>query len=351
MARVGRDDGVGRRRRRGDRDREDGDQCGAGMRARERRRRRSNGAPFYQRVTHGADGGGGNRSGAQGRGACRSTSGHGRIRGRRRGAGVPKTRGTGPREGAVALRFRVLSACRMAARDCTADRRICRQSPSGGGDLPGIVGRYRSSRCRRPVVVLRPAPQRIGRIFTPEAQARLFRDYEVVTELEARRRPRTSLDAVLPRAFAIVGQPDLPAARLERATALRVVMNVEGNFFPNVDYEACFRARHPRARLRARVCPGGRGVRARPGDRPRPRDQPRGPRVPRRQGAIRRPPATTTRSCCAARNRPRRLWQPRPCPPRGCWPVRRDDPGLRPVAARLDPARRRARPVDARRRC
>ena len=46
---------------------------------------------------------------------------------------------------------------------------------------------------------------------------------------------------MLPRAFAIVGQPDLPAARLDRATDLRAVMNVEGNFFPNVDYEACFR--------------------------------------------------------------------------------------------------------------
>ena len=50
------------------------------------------------------------------------------------------------------------------------------------------------------------------------------------------------LDAVLPRAFAVVGQPDLPASRLARASALRVVMNVEGNFYPNVDYEACFRA-------------------------------------------------------------------------------------------------------------
>jgi phosphoglycerate dehydrogenase-like enzyme len=37
-----------------------------------------------------------------------------------------------------------------------------------------------------------------------------------------------------------VGQPDLPAERLARAPKLRAVLNVEGNFFQNVDYEAAF---------------------------------------------------------------------------------------------------------------
>jgi phosphoglycerate dehydrogenase-like enzyme len=50
----------------------------------------------------------------------------------------------------------------------------------------------------------------------------------------------STLDAWLPRAFAIVGQPDLPRARLRNAPGLRALLNVEGNFFPNVDYEACF---------------------------------------------------------------------------------------------------------------
>jgi phosphoglycerate dehydrogenase-like enzyme len=93
----------------------------------------------------------------------------------------------------------------------------------------------------RPLVVLRPAPHEIDRIFSPEAQARLRRDYEVVL-LEGDSGDEAALDAALPKAFAIVGQPDLPAERLARAENLRVVMNVEGNFFPNVDYEACFRA-------------------------------------------------------------------------------------------------------------
>jgi phosphoglycerate dehydrogenase-like enzyme len=44
----------------------------------------------------------------------------------------------------------------------------------------------------------------------------------------------------LPEAVAIVGQTDLDAARIGRAGKLRAVINVEGNFLPNVDYEACF---------------------------------------------------------------------------------------------------------------
>ena len=32
----------------------------------------------------------------------------------------------------------------------------------------------------------------------------------------------------------------LGADRLRRAPNLRAILNVEGNFFPNVDYEACF---------------------------------------------------------------------------------------------------------------
>ena len=40
--------------------------------------------------------------------------------------------------------------------------------------------------------------------------------------------------------MAIIGQPDLPRERLDRAPRLRVLLNVEGNFFPNVDYPTCF---------------------------------------------------------------------------------------------------------------
>jgi phosphoglycerate dehydrogenase-like enzyme len=90
----------------------------------------------------------------------------------------------------------------------------------------------------KPVVVLRPAPQRTDRIFTPGALD-LLRDRFTVVDLEGDPSEK-ALDEVLPEAFAIVGQPDLPAERLARAPGLRALLNVEGNFFPNVDYETCF---------------------------------------------------------------------------------------------------------------
>ncbi len=91
----------------------------------------------------------------------------------------------------------------------------------------------------QPLVILRPAPQPVERIFTTEALAGLHEAFrvEVLTEsadVEER------FDALLPAAFAIVGQPDLPASRLALAPRLRALLNVEGNFFPNVDYPAAF---------------------------------------------------------------------------------------------------------------
>jgi phosphoglycerate dehydrogenase-like enzyme len=86
-------------------------------------------------------------------------------------------------------------------------------------------------------VILMPAPQSRSRIFAPGTWAAL-NDHFTVIDLEHDDRPE-SLDAVLPEAFAVIGQPDLPRERLLRATSLRAVCNVEGNFFPNVDYQTC----------------------------------------------------------------------------------------------------------------
>jgi phosphoglycerate dehydrogenase-like enzyme len=91
----------------------------------------------------------------------------------------------------------------------------------------------------KPLVLLKPAPQLRDRIFTRESLARLTRNFAVVDfEAEPSERRFTEL---LPSAFAIIGQPDLPADALETAVNLKVLMNVEGNFFPNVDYPTAFR--------------------------------------------------------------------------------------------------------------
>jgi phosphoglycerate dehydrogenase-like enzyme len=52
--------------------------------------------------------------------------------------------------------------------------------------------------------------------------------------------PDAIVEAHLADTVAIVGQTDLDADRIARAPELRAVVNVEGNFLRNVDYEACF---------------------------------------------------------------------------------------------------------------
>lgn len=90
----------------------------------------------------------------------------------------------------------------------------------------------------RPLVILQPAPQRSERIFSPSARMELESAFRVI-DLEDDHDP-AALDDALPEAFAIIGQPDLSAERLARAPKLRALCNVEGNFFPNVDYAAAF---------------------------------------------------------------------------------------------------------------
>lgn len=88
----------------------------------------------------------------------------------------------------------------------------------------------------RPTVVLLPGPHPSERIFPADVRAALEAEFDVV-DIEGR---PDLIDDALPRAFAIVGQPDLPAERLDAAPQLRAVLNVEGNFYPNVDYGHCF---------------------------------------------------------------------------------------------------------------
>jgi phosphoglycerate dehydrogenase-like enzyme len=90
------------------------------------------------------------------------------------------------------------------------------------------------------LILLDPHPRALDLIFTPGDRARLERLGTVVWHDGA---PLTdeAIESRLPEVFAIVGQTALPRPRLERAPRLRAVVNVEGNFLPNVDYEECFR--------------------------------------------------------------------------------------------------------------
>lgn len=91
---------------------------------------------------------------------------------------------------------------------------------------------------QRPLVLLRPAPQLRDRIFTPEALERLTASFEVV-DYEATPND-DDFYRRLPEAFAVIGQPGLDTAALTSAGELKAIVNVEGNFFPNVDYSTAF---------------------------------------------------------------------------------------------------------------
>lgn len=117
-----------------------------------------------------------------------------------------------------------------------------RADPAETGSLGRALGtRPGSGGDERPVVVLRPAPRRHDDLFDAAVREELDAAFEIVdlvgTDPDA---DEALLDAVLPEVFAIVGQPALPRERIDRASRLRAILNVEGNFLPNVDYAACF---------------------------------------------------------------------------------------------------------------
>lgn len=91
----------------------------------------------------------------------------------------------------------------------------------------------------KPLVLSAPEPRTLDLIFAPEALARLRDTYEV---REVAADAVDGLDpALLGRVRYVLGQPPISAATLDRMTALRAVLNVEGNLFPNMPYDALFR--------------------------------------------------------------------------------------------------------------
>jgi phosphoglycerate dehydrogenase-like enzyme len=91
----------------------------------------------------------------------------------------------------------------------------------------------------RRLILFDPQPRSRAMLFSDEDWNRLAAAAEIVADGEGR-----MSDAVVERHIAeaslIVGQTDLPAVRIEKAARLKAVINVEGNFLPNVDYAACF---------------------------------------------------------------------------------------------------------------
>lgn len=91
----------------------------------------------------------------------------------------------------------------------------------------------------KPKAILDPHPRTLELLFSRGDLKRL-KSLLTLTVWEGSRMPGHILEQHLPEASVIIGQTDLPRERLERAKRLKAIINVEGNFQPNVDYEYCF---------------------------------------------------------------------------------------------------------------
>lgn len=88
-----------------------------------------------------------------------------------------------------------------------------------------------------PLILVDPLPRTLAMICDAPTRQRLERLGRLVVH-EDGPMPDALVDEHLPGAVAILGQTAMPAERLARAPHLRAIVNVEGNFLPNVDYAA-----------------------------------------------------------------------------------------------------------------
>ena len=92
----------------------------------------------------------------------------------------------------------------------------------------------------KPLIVIDPQPRGLDEIFDADLWTELRDLGELVIHEGAGRMPAERLEPLLPRMELLIGQTDMPKARLDRAPSLRAIINVETNFLQNVDYETCF---------------------------------------------------------------------------------------------------------------
>jgi len=92
----------------------------------------------------------------------------------------------------------------------------------------------------KPVILSDPAPRTLDLIFTA-GDLDALKSLATVVNHDEGRMPDEMVEEILPQASFVIGQTDLPRERLERAPNLRAIINVEGNFRQNIDYDHCFR--------------------------------------------------------------------------------------------------------------
>jgi phosphoglycerate dehydrogenase-like enzyme len=89
-----------------------------------------------------------------------------------------------------------------------------------------------------PLILVDPLPRTLDLICDPEIRQRLEKLGRLVVS-EDRPMPDDMVEKYLPEASLLIGQTAMPRERLNHAPKLKAIFNVEGNFLPNVDYQAC----------------------------------------------------------------------------------------------------------------
>jgi phosphoglycerate dehydrogenase-like enzyme len=88
------------------------------------------------------------------------------------------------------------------------------------------------------LILVDPLPRTLDLICDGETRRRLEALGRLVVS-EDRPMPDEAVDRYLPEAEILIGQTAMPRERVERARRLKAIFNVETNFLPNVDYQAC----------------------------------------------------------------------------------------------------------------
>ena len=90
----------------------------------------------------------------------------------------------------------------------------------------------------QPLVLIDPLPRTLDAICDAETRRRLEALGRLVIS-ENRPMPDDEVERLLPEVDILIGQTPMPRARLDRASKLKAIFNVETNFLPNIDYQRC----------------------------------------------------------------------------------------------------------------
>ena len=91
---------------------------------------------------------------------------------------------------------------------------------------------------RPPLILVDPLPRTLDLICDQETRRDLEQAGRLVVS-EDRQMPDEIVERFLPEIEILIGQTAMPRERLDRATHLKAIFNVETNFLPNIDYRAC----------------------------------------------------------------------------------------------------------------